>query len=341
MKSQVLSRASGPTLYQPSVLPRDSQVGELHVAPGADLFADVLEVVLVVDVVEDLPALAVHRPQNAVVEVQGPVLADQAEVVATGTAAKPSMRAVLALWIGLEEVQGALGPLDHRVGVERGGALEEGVALRDGQVLVDAARDGTGAVDLLAGRGQDDLLPELAQQDPLDGEVPVLEGDADDVPDGRVGVHAEEQVGRDEVEEMQGVGLEHLAVVHEPPHLLGRRREPVGADADDDVHRLGGRQVVAHRADAAEPLDEDRRLPVGAALDEPLEAAELDDVEPRLGDLAVVVELDGDLAVALDSGDGFYRDLSCHERCPSIEFDDFVRRGRSAFPRGGPSGPPR
>ena len=49
---------------------------------------------------------------------------------------------------------------------------------------------------------------------------------------------------------------------------------------------LGRGQVVADRADAAQPLDEDRDLPVGMALDEALEAAELDDVEARLGDLA-------------------------------------------------------
>ena len=81
--------------------------------------------------------------------------------------------------------------------------------------------------------------------------------------------------------------------------------------ADDDVHGLGRGQVVADRADAAEPLDEDRGLPVGPALDEALEAAELDDVEAGLGHLAGVVELDGDLAVALDPGDRFDGDLSC------------------------------
>jgi hypothetical protein len=44
--------------------------------------------------------------------------------------------------------------------------------------------------------------------------------------------------------------------------------------------------VVAHRADAAEALDDDRQLPERAALDEALEASELDDVQPRLFDLA-------------------------------------------------------
>ena len=86
--------------------------------------------------------------------------------------------------------------------------------------------------------------------------------------------------GRDQVEEVQRVRLEHLAVVHEPAHLLGRGRELLAAD--DPVHRLGGGEVVADRADAAEPLDEHGHFPEGPALDEPLEAAELDDVQPRL-----------------------------------------------------------
>jgi hypothetical protein len=40
--------------------------------------------------------------------------------------------------------------------------------------------------------------------------------------------------------------------------------------------------VVAHRADAAQALHHHRQLPEGPALDEALEAAELDDVQPRL-----------------------------------------------------------
>ena len=86
--------------------------------------------------------------------------------------------------------------------------------------------------------------------------------------------------GEHEVEEVQGVRLEDLPVVHQPAHLLGRRRELLAAD--DAVHRLGRRQVVADRADAAQPLHQDRHLPEGPALDEALEAAELDDVQAGL-----------------------------------------------------------
>ena len=52
-----------------------------------------------------------------------------------------------------------------------------------------------------------------------------------------VGVEAEQQVGRGQVEEVQRVGLEDLPVVHQPAHLLGGRRELLAAD--DPVHGLG------------------------------------------------------------------------------------------------------
>ena len=115
---------------------------------------------------------------------------------------------------------------------------------------------------------------------------------------------------------MQRVRLQDLAVVHETPHLFGRGRQPLGGGADDDVHGLGGGQVMADRADPAQPLDEDRGLPVRPSLDEPLKTAELNNVKARLSDLAFIVQVDGDLAVAFDPCHGFDRDLSSHARSP-------------------------
>jgi prolyl-tRNA editing enzyme YbaK/EbsC (Cys-tRNA(Pro) deacylase) len=57
--------------------------------------------------------------------------------------------------------------------------------------------------------------------------------------------------------------------------------------------------MVRHRADAAQPLHHHRHLPVRAAADEGLEAAELDDVQPRLAHAVVLVEQQRHLAVAL------------------------------------------
>jgi hypothetical protein len=78
----------------------------------------------------------------------------------------------------------------------------------------------------------------------------------------------------------------------------------------DDVHRLAGGDVMADRADAAQALHGDRHFPVRSAFDEDFEAAELDDVEADLMDPVLLVEQDRDLAVPLDAGHRFDRDLA-------------------------------
>jgi len=104
--------------------------------------------------------------------------------------------------------------------------------------------------------------------------------------------------------------------VHEAAHLFRRGGEPLGADAHDHVRGLGRGEVMADRADPAEPLHEDGHLPVRPPLGETFETAELDDVKPGLGDLPAVVEMDGHLAVAFYPGDGVDRDLSRHDGFP-------------------------
>jgi hypothetical protein len=159
------------------------------------------------------------------------------------------------------------------------------------------------AVNLLSGRAQDDLLAVLAHQHRLRRQLRILEDHADDVADLRVGVEAEQQIRRREVEEVQRVRLEHLAVVHQPPHLFRRRRQLVRAD--DHVGRLGRREVVADRANAAQTLHQHGHFPIRPALDEAFEAAEFHDMETRPLDPPVVVDEQRDLAVPLDAGDGF------------------------------------
>jgi hypothetical protein len=110
------------------------------------------------------------------------------------------------------------------------------------------------------------------------------------------------------VVEVESVRLEDLPVVHEPPHLIGRRRH--GVYTDNEVGGFGGGQMVAHGADAAQPLHNDRHFPVEPALREPFEPPELDDVEPGLFDLIVLVEMDRHLPVTFYAGHGVDDDLS-------------------------------
>ena len=65
--------------------------------------------------------------------------------------------------------------------------------------------------------------------------------------------------------------------------------------------------MVAHRTDAAEPLHDHRDFPQKPPADESLESAELDDMQARLVDVVVGVQMDGHLAMPLDASDG--RDL--------------------------------
>ena len=67
---------------------------------------------------------------------------------------------------------------------------------------------------------------------------------------------------------------------------------------------------MRHRANATQALDHDRDFPIRPALDEFLEAAELDDVQAHLVHPVLLVEQNGDLAVALDARDGINRDTA-------------------------------
>ena len=195
----------------------------------------------------------------------------------------------------LDHVHRVARPLDDVIDV-----LQQFITLGNGQRLVDATRHRAGAMHPLAGRNTDHFLPELAQQHAALGGFRMCHGDADDVALGDIAVEAEQQVRRTEVEEVQCMRLQHLAVMHQPAQLFGGRRQLLGAD--DDIERLGSRQMVRHRADAAQALDHDRHFPVRPPLDEFLEATKFDDVQAHLMDLVLVVEQDGDLAMAFDAG---------------------------------------
>ena len=185
---------------------------------------------------------------------------------------------------------------------------EQEVALGQRQILVDASGNRAGAVDLLSRRGPDDLLTELAHLHALERETGVLLDDTDDVAFRDRSVETEQQVGRREVEEMQGVGLKDLPVVHQAAHLLAGRRQLV--DAKNAIHSLRRAEMMAHRTDSAQALHQHRELPERATLDEALETPELDDVQPGAQYAMVVVEEDGDLAVSLDPGERLDHDAS-------------------------------
>jgi len=111
-------------------------------------------------------------------------------------------------------------------------------------------------------------------------------------------VEIEQEIWRRQMEKMHGMRLQGLAVVHQPADLLGGRRNFLGAD--QLIHGLCCGQMVADRADAAQPLHQHRHLPVGPTLDEFLETAKFDDVQPCLANAMILVHQQRHLAVPFD-----------------------------------------
>ncbi len=189
------------------------------------------------------------------------------------------------------------GPFDHLV--HRGKKM---IPPFNGQVSVDTTGNGAGAVHLLACRRLDDLLPVFAHQDGALAEFRIFLDHLEDVALFRRRTETEQKIGRCQVEEVQHVGLHHLAVMHQPAHLFRRRRQLI--DTGDHVHGFCCGQMVADRADAAKPLHDHRHFPHQPAADEPLEAAEFDNVQPGFIHLVFRIQMDRHLAVAFHAGDG-------------------------------------
>ena len=203
----------------------------------------------------------------------------------------------MILHVVARNAQGVLRPDQHLIDLG-----QQAVAGGDIEVAVDAAGNRSGAVDLFAGRRLDDLLPELAHQDGAQAKFGVLSDHLKDIAPFCRSAKAEQQVGGREVKEMQDMALHHLPVMHQAAHLLGGGGQ--GIDADDLIHRLGGRQMVTDRTNAAQPLHDDRHFPQQPPPDETFKAAKLDDMQPRLIDLIVLVKVDCHLAMPFDAGDG-------------------------------------
>ena len=146
---------------------------------------------------------------------------------------------------------------------------------------------------------------------------------ADDVAPGWIGVDAEQEVGRGEVEEADSACDCTIWA-----RLMSRRRSAPaggGSTARIVIDGLRGGYEVAHRADAADARHDGRHLVHGSTLGDALEATELRDVEAGVSDLALLIELDGDLGVALDAGDRIDDDGAAHGDLP--QRPNRVRRG--------------
>ena len=104
-----------------------------------------------------------------------------------------------------------------------GQSPQNGVAIGFGERFADSAGNDPRGMNSLATQPLDDFLPKLAQTDSVEREFGILLGDAKYVAFRRVGIHAEEQIGRGKVKETERVGLRHLRQSEDAAQFFGGR----------------------------------------------------------------------------------------------------------------------
>ena len=282
------------------------EIWRLEVGIRKGRLADIALVVLARHGRDNDLAVGVHETHCAVVELQTAAGVDQPRVHRRGIAEIGDLVGE-AVDHAFEEGQRTGG---DRLGFRQ--AAQDLLAYFAVERRVDAARHDPGRMDALPPQPFDHLLAELAQRNAVASHVGMVLQHPNDVAPFRRTVEPEEQVGRGEMEEAQRVRLRDLAAVHRFAQLGGDRRD---AHAHDGVAGLCRGQEMADRADAADAGGDRGHFVKGPSLAELLEAAHLGDVEVGFFHLVVVVELDGDLGVALDARDRI-NDDGLHGRPP-------------------------
>jgi len=212
----------------------------------------------------------------------------------------------------VEQADGELGKLDRVLP-----GLEDFVALLAVHPLAHPPGEGPDGMDRFAGHHLDELVAGAPHLDDLAADLDAhLVDDAQDVALGRRGVRP-----HDEVRPAQGVEMGRVVghvedSVEKLPQELGRAGQ---VDVIDRVAGLGRGHHVRFRTDAANARRDPRHLLDRTADAELLEAAEFRDLEIGVGNVALVVEDDGDLAVTFEPGDGIDGDRFHLTRLPTSD----------------------
>ena len=164
-------------------------------------------------------------------------------------------------------------------------------------------------MNALAREGLDYLLAELAQANSSAAQLRILAYRAEEIAFFGIGIHPHEKIRRRKIEKTQSVRLNELGQIQHTAQLAGGRRNFHG---QQHVAGFCGSQQMAHWTDAADPLHQVGHLVERTSDAEFLESPELCDLKIRLGDFAMIVELQRDLGMAFDARNRIDRDRFGH-----------------------------
>ena len=161
--------------------------------------------------------------------------------------------------------------------------------LAAGRDSVEAAHTHIDRMDLAPAEQGQDLVAGLLQRQPAPHRIAVVARHVD-------GALVAEEVGRMQHVDMQGVALDPFAAVEQPAKVA---QGACDLNAQGLLHRVNRTHLVRHRADAADPRGDVRRLGVGAPAQKRLEEpGRLEDAQLGALDHAVAHHhLEGALAL--------------------------------------------
>src|ERR1039457_993875 len=246
---------------------------EFEVRPGFRCFGADVEVVRRVDLVFEHMATLVTKAEVTVVVFERSVGPHQTHEVRIERCEIFNLFQMIRLVL-LQQIEREPG-MPHRFSQ----TLAHLDALKLHQRFVHPTGHWKVRVNLTTTRQLDYLLAELAKSNPASGNIRMLLDKADNVALRGVTVPTEQQVGRTEVEEAQGMRLRDLTHMHQ---LAQQFRRTGNLHTQNGIAGFRARQQMAHRTDTADARGNLRHLGEVAALAEFFEPAKLNHVKSRV-----------------------------------------------------------
>src|SRR5450755_2789177 len=215
-----------------------------QVTPTLDFFTQTVEVAGGIEAVSDKTSGRISDPKLAVVEGDAAVLLDHSHEERREIAETDNL---LAKWLNafLVPIEGPVRDRDHFR--NRG---ENGISILLAEGFADPTRHHPCRMNALASQSFNNLLPELTQPNSVARQLRIPFENSPQVALRRIGVHAEQEIGRRKVKHAKRMRLHDLRHIENAAKLVGRRRN---TDRKQGIAGFGRSNQMTHGANSANP----------------------------------------------------------------------------------------